>query len=689
MRRLAVLCALLASACGEELAAPALVACGQLSDGHWDSRLIIPGAAGVTPSVAALVRMTDGAVIAAGRFSAMSGVAARNIARWDGTRWSALADGLPGQVISIAVDDRGQLWAVGNHDVLDVPVDKAGAGTYLARWSGAQWTYVVHHAFTIRGVTAVDGGVAVYGSFFGTLELPGSTVAIWRDGVWSSTGLVNGGSATAALRDGAGLCVAGNLQTQIKEFAFGVSCWDGAAWEPLGVSAPTQVSTLARGNDGTWFAGGFLQVFEEGNQRYGIVRLDADGTWRSLDGGVFGDDDGLFQPEVTSIFVDGDDLVVAGHFEWAGVPRQRAYHLARWSPVTKWSAMTPPGDLFGRLSTVLADGTHTYVGGAFRRIGLAPGAGIASVDAGVARPVPDATLAAARLGAVSDLAVLPDGLVLAGQFKDARDLGDIAAPTYNVMRFDGAWDRPVEGLPADSATAVVAIDRGYAVRAGEQLYRRYGDRQLQLVTDQPVHGPIVADASGRVFFVVPTTPESTIVQTTREDTSFFATIPGVVIAMTIYDGDLVVVTANEALGAQSVYRRREDDWELIGAWADYTVALVVSPALGLVAGTSMGLRVWNGSEWRMISRAPIYDVAACSDGIVAAIDDGDGSRLAFLDDPDGDWTYYGEPRGAQTWQIAPTERGIYVGTSYFGVEGSGPESPLGFARWTTLDDSGW
>ncbi len=695
MWRRLIACAILAG-CGDELAPTELVACGHLEDGHWDTRLVTPGAAGLSPSVEAIARMPDGSVIAAGRFSGMSGIAVQNIARWDGTRWSPLAEGLPGQVRSITVDDAGQLWAVGDMFGIDPFEGPGNTASYLARWSGEQWSYVVREVYTINGVTPVDGGIAVYGNFFGSLELPAATVAILRDGEWKSTGLLSGGTVVTALRDGAGLCASGNLQTD-NQFLFGVHCWDGSTWTQLGDTPLDGVSALARGADGRWYGGGFVHLFEDGTDRYGIARLDDDGAWRSLDGGVIASEPGVFgafQPEVTSISVDGDDLVIAGRFGWVGEPKRRAYHLARWSPEHGWSAMTPPSDLFGRISTVLTDGEHTYVGGHFQRIGLQPGAGIASVNGGTVHSIPATTLAVTRLGAISDMITLPDGLLLVGRFKDVRDAsdasgGDVSQATHGLVQFDGEWGRPIEGVPVGGSMTAVALDGGYAVRAGDQLYRRYAQSRWHRVTSEPVEGPLVADGNGTMFFVVPTVPQSTIVRATRDDTSFYAVVPGSVVAMAIYDGALVVATTNEALGGQSLYRRRDDEWELIGAWADYTYSLVTSPALGLVAGTSGGTRVWNGREWRTVSRATVYDMAACSDGVVAAIDEGGGTRLAFMGDSNGAWTYYGEPRGGQWWQIAPTARGIYIGSAYGDTSGVSIDSPLGFARWTTHDDAGW
>ncbi len=690
MSRLAAVAAFVIAGCsGGELISTEMPSCGQFATGHWDQRLVTPGASGTSPRVVSIQRMPDGSVIAGGGFDAMSGVGARNIARWDGTRWNALGNGLPGEVRSVAVDDRGEVWAVGEVSDFGGPIDlpggeDGGGGSYVARWTGTEWMYVMQNVFSIAGITPVDGGIAIYGSFFQQFPtLPANGVAIWRDGVWSSTGLAAGShNVRAATRTANGLCVTGDIQTPIESIG-GVSCWNGSTWSRLG-NHISGAQTIAQTKDGTWFVGGSFSLFDGGNTRYAIARLE-DGQWRPLDGGVHPRAGASSPPIVSSISVDDDGIAVAGFFEGVGVPRQTAYHLARWSPANGWSVMTPPSDLFGGLSTVLAAGEHTYVGGGFARIGIQPGAGIAVIDGNEAHSLPEATLAVARVGAINDIIAMPDRVVMAGRFKE--NVGDPETAVKSLLEFDGEWRTIETDVPPDySMTAVPLGDEGYAVRSGETLYRLLKGLPWMVVTDKAVDGPMVADGEGHLFFVVGMHPSARIVQTSRNDTSFYAVVPGNVNAMTIHEGALVIVTTNELLGGQMVYRRTDDDWQLIGAWSDYTNTIVSSPALGLVAATSGGTRIWNGTEWRTVSDATTFDMAACSDGIVAAIDEGGGSRLAFLDDPDGDWTYFGDPRRAQYWQILPTARGIYISNTFAG--GSSAESPLGIARWA-LDDTGW
>ena len=66
-----------------------------------------------------------GEIIVSGSFGSVNGVAATNIARWDGTNWHSLAEGLPGVVTNIVVY-QDQLFANGYF----------GA----KRWNGSAWS---------------------------------------------------------------------------------------------------------------------------------------------------------------------------------------------------------------------------------------------------------------------------------------------------------------------------------------------------------------------------------------------------------------------------------------------------------------------------------------------------------------------------------------------------------------------
>jgi hypothetical protein len=99
----------------------------------------LPGMSGDSLiGIAELAVFDDGsgpALYVGGRFSSIGGVTARNIAKWDGTSWSALGAGLGTTndiVHALAVFDDGagpRLYAGGD----------IGSYGYVARWNGAGW----------------------------------------------------------------------------------------------------------------------------------------------------------------------------------------------------------------------------------------------------------------------------------------------------------------------------------------------------------------------------------------------------------------------------------------------------------------------------------------------------------------------------------------------------------------------
>jgi hypothetical protein len=63
-------------------------------DDPWDARFY---ANGTNPGgIVSAIAVSGGTVYVGGRFTSMFGVAANNIARWDGSTWSALGTGIGG-----------------------------------------------------------------------------------------------------------------------------------------------------------------------------------------------------------------------------------------------------------------------------------------------------------------------------------------------------------------------------------------------------------------------------------------------------------------------------------------------------------------------------------------------------------------------------------------------------------------
>jgi hypothetical protein len=95
-----------------------------------------------TPGAFALAVYDDGngpALHVGGRFTTAGGVAANNIAKWDGSTWSALGSGVNGQSVGNAVvhdDGGGAALYVGGQ------FTSAGgvAASNIAKWDGSSWS---------------------------------------------------------------------------------------------------------------------------------------------------------------------------------------------------------------------------------------------------------------------------------------------------------------------------------------------------------------------------------------------------------------------------------------------------------------------------------------------------------------------------------------------------------------------
>ncbi|MEQ8943434.1 MAG: GC-type dockerin domain-anchored protein [Phycisphaerales bacterium] len=181
---------------------PALYAAGRFSTAgsetafniaKWDGVRWTPVGTGLTsfdgrPAVIALEIYDDGtgpALYAGGKFDRPGGGSAEqliNIARWDGTRWSAVGAGVPGwsptlrTVQTMAVHDRGGgalLYVGGYFDAIET-----GPANNLATWDGQRWAAVGdgldNAVFELAVFDAGDGPELIAGGSF--MEIDGVTV---------------------------------------------------------------------------------------------------------------------------------------------------------------------------------------------------------------------------------------------------------------------------------------------------------------------------------------------------------------------------------------------------------------------------------------------------------------------------------------------------------------------------------
>jgi hypothetical protein len=173
------------------------------------------------------------------------------IARWNGSRWRTVADGLGSVVMAFLPWEepgRGRVLFAAGSLVASAP------GTIgIARWDGAAWSSIGDGLNGSGEALALfdDGtGAAVYvgGSFFRAGAVPAEQIARWN-GAWSplGAGLDRGVAALAVFDDGSGpaLYAAGRFGVAGGAPASRIARWRNGAWSPLGSGLDGEVKALA------------------------------------------------------------------------------------------------------------------------------------------------------------------------------------------------------------------------------------------------------------------------------------------------------------------------------------------------------------------------------------------------------------------------------------------------------------
>ncbi len=361
---------------------------------------------GVNDRVLALAVYDDGsgpALYAGGSFTRVGSVPASFIAKWDGDSWSALGDGasqgVNGGVAALAVveePERGTALYVGGS------FTEAGGqpANRIARWDGSTWTplgnglnnsvlsIAGHH-----GTGPLPHGLYVGGSFTMAGDVAASRVARWDGRSWSALGTAatNGVSSSVLALTvfddgrgaGPGLIAGGTFSTAGGLVANRIARWNGTSWSLLGggiTGGGAAVFALTAFDDGSGpvliVGGNFVSV--SGTPANHIARWDGE-TWSAL---ASGESNGVDDRVFSLVAVDGrrdrtPTLYVGGEFVSAAGVTSRG--VASWSNGA-WASMNG-GTFSGEANWVLAltardtgtdDGPSIFAGGLFGIAGTVP-----------------------------------------------------------------------------------------------------------------------------------------------------------------------------------------------------------------------------------------------------------------------------------------------------------------------------
>ncbi len=430
---------------------------------RWDGTNWHAVGGGVTGGSVRALAWHAGALCVGGLFTNAGGNFAGYVATWNGASWNTLGGGVQaaspsGNAVPVLtlLSDQGSLYAGG------VFFSAGGvAANNIARWNGAAWEALGTGANNgVNGVVAALGGTTngllyIGGNFVQAGTNTVNHIAAWNGTTWSS--LAGGVSdnfsivpgVSGLLVSGVDLLACGNFILAGTNLVTGLARWDGAQWFPVVLPGRHPISRITAQGSRTVVAGR-LQSLMVPSGRTGLIQYDG-AEWSILGGGLVG--------SLQTIDYAGSRWQASGRFGISDGSGTRPM-VAQWSgkgwtnlgnglPVQQFSSQYirefltrdglsyAAGDYGGGV-TVLSNNTWSDLGGSLPGTGQAlafhRGELFAGHSAGISRWTGGGwtNVGEGLNGGVSALLVLGDELYAGGTFTNSR-----ATPVSNVARWDG------------------------------------------------------------------------------------------------------------------------------------------------------------------------------------------------------------------------------------------------------------
>ena len=393
------------------------------------------GGDGVNGTIFTVTADNSGNVYVGGDFTAVGTVPASGVAKWNGSSWSALGDasnvnnnGVSGYVTAIGIN--GNEVYVGGHfsDVRNSAANRPEAAN-IAKWNGSSWSALgdgsnlnnngvrsINMPQTeFVGAIAINNGQIYVGGNFDEVrtsssnKIRASRIARWNGSSWSALGdasNVNNNGVHFSVDLGGGLedvaevraitfggnevYVGGsftqaNANANSSTNASRIAKWDGSNWSALGDGANIDNNGLhgysANGDSATVYAiaisgndvyvgGNFSSAKENsaGSINTGSIARWDSGHWFALGDGSNPNGNGVSDPDfaiVFALYVSGGNIYVGGHFTQAKVNATditQATNIAKWNG-NAWSELD--GGTNDTVRSIAQTTNSLYVGGGF------------------------------------------------------------------------------------------------------------------------------------------------------------------------------------------------------------------------------------------------------------------------------------------------------------------------------------
>ena len=393
----------------------------------------------------------DEYVYVGGWFNNADNHPAANVARWDGSNWSAMDVGFNGIVFSLKMVGTN-LYAGGVfQNTNGVTING------LARWTGSTWS-IVPGDFTGSPPVAVEAiesdgtNIFVGGQFDGVAGMSSLNVASWNGSTWTPMPLGASGLVRTLLFSGNRLYIGGSFTNTTAGFA-NTAVWNGTSWSTW-ANANNPVYDLISDGASIYVGGQFTTIGPI--PANGIAKWDG-ANWSTLGAGLQGFGIGSARGVFKMAFDSTGRLFAAGNFN--AVDGVGASHVAVWDG-NRWSALgagTSKGltHSIGQVSSLYANGNTLYTGGLFTEAGDQIVNHIAAWDGTNWSAVGGGVTGASTSGFAANVRCfvsMGGALYAAGSFANAGPI-----PANNIALWDGASWSPLGNGP-DSSVRALATD---------------------------------------------------------------------------------------------------------------------------------------------------------------------------------------------------------------------------------------
>ena len=278
----------------------------------------------------------------------------------------------PIQIRAAVVDGSGNLYIGGffrtSGDVV---------ATNIAKWNGSRWSALGSGMTNVLALAVSGSDLYAGGQFLSAGGSPANYITKWNGTHWSALGSGMNGSVRALAVSGSNLYAGGDFTTAGGTPASRIAKWDGSTWSALGSGIrggfdldiiPPVVYALAVSSSDLYAAGFFTMA---GESNANSIAKWAGSSWSALGSGM------RFE-SVTALAVSGSDVYAGGYFTSAG--GNPANYIAQWNG-THWSALG--SGMNGQVHSLAVSGpalTDLYAGGTFTTAGGSPATNVAKWD---------------------------------------------------------------------------------------------------------------------------------------------------------------------------------------------------------------------------------------------------------------------------------------------------------------------